>query len=113
MAVFETVFIVRPNLSDDEVAKMTEKVKGLIEKHGGALLRSENWGKKKLAYEIKKEKKGTYVLLWFQGDGKLVSELERTYRIEDGVIKFITVRAPHDKLPPPAEERPAKPRDAY
>ncbi len=104
MVVFETVFIARPNLNEEEVAKLTEKIKATIGKHGGVFIKSENWGKKKLAYEVKKEKKGTYVLFWFEGDGRLVSELERSYRVEDGVIKFITVRAPKHKPAAVTEE---------
>jgi small subunit ribosomal protein S6 len=92
MHVYETIFIVKTSATDEELAALTEKVRGVIEKNGGEILKAENWGKKKLAYEVRKEKKGTYVFFRFRGSGSLVSELERQYRVEDAVIKFLTVK---------------------
>jgi small subunit ribosomal protein S6 len=77
---------------DEEVAKITEKIKGVIEQGGGKIQKIENWGKKKLAYEVQKEKKGTYVFFFFQSDGKVIRELERTYSLDDAIMKYITVR---------------------
>jgi small subunit ribosomal protein S6 len=77
---------------DEEVHKMTEKVKAIIEQGGGKVLKMENWGKKKLAYEVQKEKKGTYVFLFFQSEGKVIGEVERAYRLDDAVMKFLTVK---------------------
>ena len=93
MTVYESIFIVRSTLSDEEVAKMSEKIREMIEKRGGSVLRMENWGKRKLAYEVKREKKGAYLLFCFKGDGKLVAELERHWLVEDALIKFLTVKA--------------------
>lgn len=93
MTTYETIFIVRPTLSDEEVNKIIEKIRGMIEKKGGKVLSTENWGKKKLAYGVKKEKKGTYLLFRFKGDGKLVAELERQGLIDDALIKFLTVKS--------------------
>jgi small subunit ribosomal protein S6 len=92
MTVYETIFIVKTSLTDDEVSGVLGKIRGLIEKHGGEILKTENWGKKKLAYEVRKEKKGAYVFLRFRGPGSVISELERQYRVEDAVIKFLTVK---------------------
>ncbi|MEW6681852.1 MAG: 30S ribosomal protein S6 [Nitrospirota bacterium] len=92
MAVYETIFIVKTSVSEEELAALVAKVRGVIEKHGGEVLKVENWGKKKLAYEVRKEKKGTYVFYRFRGPGAVVSELERQYRVEDAIIKFITVK---------------------
>ena len=88
MQFYESIFIVRPTLSDEDTAKIIEKMKGVIEKSGAALLKSENWGKKKLAYEVKRERKGTFVYLHFKAEGGVVGELERSYRLEDSVINF-------------------------
>lgn len=93
MTTYETIFIIRPTLSDEEVNKIIEKIRGMIEKKGGKVLAIENWGKKKLAYGVKKEKKGTYLLFRFKGDGKLVAELERQCLIDDALIKFLTVKS--------------------
>jgi small subunit ribosomal protein S6 len=92
MNYYESIFIAKPSLLDEEVGKMTEKVKGLIEQGGGTVLRVENWGKKKLAYEVQKEKKGSYVFFFFQSDGKVLSELVRAYRLDDAILKFLTVK---------------------
>ncbi|MCI0530170.1 MAG: 30S ribosomal protein S6 [Nitrospira sp.] len=92
MNFYESIFIARPSLLDEEIAKINEKVKGIIEQAGGTVQKIENWGKKKLAYEVQKEKKGTYVFLFFQSDGKIISELERAYRLDDGIMKFLTVK---------------------
>jgi small subunit ribosomal protein S6 len=91
MTVYETICIVKTSVSDDEVSTLIAKIRGVIEKHGGEVLKVENWGKKKLAYEVRKEKKGTYVLQRFRGPGPVIAELERQYRVEDAIIKFLTV----------------------
>lgn len=92
MTVYETIFIVKTSLTDEELSGLVGKIRGVIEKHGGEILKSENWGKKKLAYEVRKEKKGAYVFFRFRGAGSVLSELERQYRVEDAVIKFLTVK---------------------
>jgi small subunit ribosomal protein S6 len=92
MTVYETIFIVKTSVSEEELAALVAKVRGVIEKHNGEILKVENWGKKKLAYEVRKEKKGTYVFYRFRGPGSVVSELERQYRVEDTIIKFLTVK---------------------
>lgn len=92
MQTYESIFVVRPSLADEDTNKIIDKMKGVLEKAGASMLKMENWGKKKLAYEVKRERKGTYVYLYFQAPGPAVSELERSYRLEDAVIKFITVR---------------------
>jgi len=104
MQLYESIFIVRPSLSDEDTNKLIEKMKGVVAKAGATLLKSENWGKKKLAYEVKRERKGTFVYLHFRSEGGVVSELERSYRLEDSVLKFLTVRveqvAPPQAAPP-------------
>ncbi len=89
---YECIFIAKSSLSEQEVAGLTEKVKNVVEKSGGQIVKTENWGKKKLAYEVKKEKKGIYVLSHIKGPGPLVAELERNLNIQDGILKFLTVK---------------------
>lgn len=91
MNTYESIFILKPTLNDEDVQKAIGKLEGIV-KQGGELIATENWGKKRLAYEVMKEKKGTYVLLRFRGKGDLITELERNYRIDDNVIKFLTVK---------------------
>jgi small subunit ribosomal protein S6 len=103
MELYESLFIIRPSLSDEDTTALIEKMKGVVTKNGASLVKAENWGRKKLAYEIKRERKGTYVYFYFQGPGTVIGELERSYRLEDSVIKFLTVRL---------EQEPAAPKTA-
>lgn len=91
MSTYESIFILKPTLNEEDVKKAIGKMEGIV-KQNGKLIATENWGKKKLAYEVMKEKRGIYVLLRFEGKGGLVSELERNYRIDDNVVKFLTVK---------------------
>jgi small subunit ribosomal protein S6 len=107
MSLYESIFILRPSLSDDDTNKLIDKMKGVLEKSGGTLLKQENWGKKKLAYEVKRERKGTFVYFYFKSPGNVVSELERSYRLEDSVLKFLTVRQDLIAKKPAAEVKEA------
>jgi small subunit ribosomal protein S6 len=99
MEIYESLFIIRPSLNDEETSTLVEKIKGVVEKNGATLVKAENWGRKKLAYEIKRERKGTYVYLFFKGPGQVIGELERSYRLEDSIIKFLTVRLESEPVP--------------
>ena len=103
--LYESIFILRPSLTDEDVQKTLEKVKSTVEKAEGTIDRLENWGKKKLAYEVKREKKGVYIQLHFHGSGTAVSELERLFRLEDAVMKFLTVKL--EAQQPPSETAPS------
>ena len=100
MEIYESLFIIRPSLNDEETLSLFDKMKGVVEKNGATLMKAENWGRKKLAYEIKRERKGTFVYLYFKGPGQVVGELERSYRLEDSIIKFLTVRLEKELTPP-------------
>ncbi len=99
MQLYESIFIVRPSLSDEDTSKLIDKLKGVVEK-SGTVLKFENWGKKKLAYEVKRERKGTYVYFYFRAPNITVGELERAYRLEDTIIKFLTVHLKKELVPP-------------
>jgi small subunit ribosomal protein S6 len=113
-STYESIFIIKPTLSDEETEKVIQKMQEIITTGGGEIINVENWGKKKLAYEIKKHKRGHYVLLHLKAEGPLVKELERNYRLNDAVIKFITVKLKGDIVlqkpatAPEAKEKPAK-----
>ena len=94
--IYEILFIADPNLGEPEVAALTTQVQGFIEKEGGSIQKSENWGKKRLAYIVRKQREGTYVLLVAEADAKAVKEIERRMRVLDGVLKFQTVRVDED-----------------
>jgi len=91
MRRYETIFISESDLSDDDRKQLFEKTKDLIENQGGFLVLFDDWGTKKLAYEIKKKTRGYYVRLDFCGNGTLVDEMERSFRIDDRVMKFMTI----------------------
>jgi len=92
MRKYETIFILDPDLEDEQALSVIEKVKGIITQTKGELLKVEDWGKRKLAYEVKKKPKGHYILIHFLGSPALLSELERNFRVMDVVIKFQSVR---------------------
>ncbi len=92
MPIYESIFIINPNLSDEETAGVIKKMQDVVAKQGGEMLKFEDWGKKKLAYEIKKHKRGHYAFLQFKAAPAVVSELERTYKLTDSVIKFLSVK---------------------
>jgi small subunit ribosomal protein S6 len=92
MKKYETIFILDPDLEDEQTLSVIEKAKGIITQANGEILKVEDWGKRKLAYEVKKKSKGHYILIHFSGSPALLSELERNFRVMDAVIKFQSVR---------------------
>ena len=90
--VYEILFIADPNLGEPEVDALTMQVQGYAEKEGGRIQKVEKWGKKRLAYMVKKQREGSYVLLSVEGGAALMKEVERRMRVTDGVLKFMTVR---------------------
>lgn len=90
--VYEELFIVRPDATDEEVDPLVEQLTTTIASQGGNVDKSEKWGVRKLAYRVKKYNEGHYVLLHFTADPGAVKEIERRLRVSDLVLKFITVR---------------------
>ncbi len=91
MNKYESVIILNPGLDDDKVKALEDTFTDLINKNG-KVEKVENMGKKKLAYDVKKQKEGIYVTFYFEAAPELISELERNYRITDEVIKFIVIK---------------------
>ncbi len=91
MRRYETFIIIDPDLSDEERSPIFEKVKDLIQQEECLLVMLDEWGVRRLAYEIKKKPRGYYVRLDYCGTGKLVDEMERFFRIDDRVMKYMTV----------------------
>ncbi len=90
---YETIYILRPDVSNDQIAAVNQKVRGIIEAGGGNLIKVENWGRRKLAYEVKKQLKGVYLFFDYLGTAGLVEEVERNLRHADQVIRYYTVKA--------------------
>jgi small subunit ribosomal protein S6 len=92
MRRYETIFIVRPNVAEDEIEAVINKTSSIIEGDGGTIIKIDKWGLKKLAYLIKKETQGYYVHIDYAAIPASVSELERIFRIDDKVLKYLTVK---------------------
>jgi len=91
MRRYETLIILDPDLSEDQRSVVMERTKEVIPQQGGFLAFVDEWGARPLAYEIKKKDRGYYVRFDFCGDGAVINEIERFYRIDDGVLKYMTV----------------------
>ena len=89
---YETIYILRPDSTSDVIAQVNQKVRGVIEAGGGVLLKIDNWGKRKLAYEVKKQLKGIYLFFSYLGQAGLLEEVERNLRLTDSVIRYYSVK---------------------
>ncbi|GBE06744.1 MAG TPA: 30S ribosomal protein S6 [Nitrospirae bacterium] len=92
MNFYENLVIFESSLDDKAIEGSVERIKGLIVKKGGEILKTENWGQKKLAYVLKKQKKGIYVLLIFKALPNTIAELEKFYKVFDPVFKFLIIK---------------------
>ena len=101
MRYYETLYIINPNLSDEDYRDVVSKFNGLIEKNRGVVIKVDEWGKKTFAYELKKFDRGYYVLLKYCGEPGLTEELQRYLNLDDSVIKYQTVKL-SDKADPDA-----------
>jgi small subunit ribosomal protein S6 len=114
---YEVLYIVRPDLEDDKVQDVVKRVNSLIKRSGGSSDQTSLWGKRKLAYEVKHQKEGSYVLQDFQIEPDRVPELESALKITEEVLRHLIVRKPEkagatstttptSAAPPPAEATP-------
>ena len=109
MREYEVLYIVRADLDDEKVQDAVKRVNTLIERSGGSIERTNLWGKRKLAYEVKHQKEGAYILQDFQIEPTRVPELEAGLKITEEVLRHLIVRKPEKAAvatavtPPPAE----------
>ncbi|MBV8810830.1 MAG: 30S ribosomal protein S6 [Acidobacteriaceae bacterium] len=92
MRIYEELFIVRPDATDEEVDPLLEQLKNVVTHAGGMIDKTEKWGVRKLAYRVLKFNEGQYILLQFSSNPEPVKELERRLRVSDLVLKHMTVR---------------------
>ena len=104
------MFIIEPEQSEEGVAKLIERMEGIIAENGGQVESSENLGKKRLAYKVLKNIDGFYALIYFSASHQTILELERNYKVNDSVIKYMTVRSegPPKEVTPPTQSPEAK-----
>ena len=89
---YELVYVVSPDATDEQVADLHTQVEAIIQRIGGQLEKTENWGRRKLAYEIGRHKEGTYVLEVILGSGEMMKEIDRRLKVFDLVVRHLSVR---------------------
>jgi len=89
---YETMFIVKPTLTEEETVAQFETVKANIEKNGGEIVSVDDMGTRNLAYEIEKHKRGHYYVIYFKSPSESITELERNYRVNENIIRFIFIK---------------------
>jgi small subunit ribosomal protein S6 len=95
--IYEMMYIATPETSEEDITKLNDTITTLVEKEGGTVAVMEGWGRRRLAYPINKKTEGFYVLLEIEGSGQEIAELERRFRINDAVLRYITVRVDEDR----------------
>lgn len=95
--VYEVMYIAAPETADDDIAKLNDAITTLVEKEGGSVEVVEGWGRRRLAYPINKKTEGYYQLLEIAGSGQEIAELERRFRVNDLIMRYMTVRVDEDR----------------
>ncbi|MBC7924766.1 MAG: 30S ribosomal protein S6 [Bryobacteraceae bacterium] len=90
--IYEELFILRPDITDEEIAPVVEQLRGIVTTAGGTIDKEERWGVRKLAYRIDKKSEGYYILLQMSCPASTIKEIERRLRVNDAVVKYLTVR---------------------
>ncbi len=110
---YECLLILKPDLSEEDVTGVVELVNTQIAPNGGSIIEEDRWGKRRLAYTVKKQKYGYYLLLRYTGAAAAVEEIERSFRFSDNVLKFLTVYFDEaaGRIPEGAEPRPERTAD--
>ena len=96
MRNYEIIFIVRPDVTDEDVDKLITQMESVVAGTGGKLEKTEKLGRRRLAYRVQKQREGIYILFRLQGSGDTVKEFERRLKVSDTVIKYLTVRIDED-----------------
>ncbi|OCQ96016.1 30S ribosomal protein S6 [Nostoc sp. MBR 210] len=100
--VYETMYILRPDLNDEQVDQAIAKYQTLIQEQGAENIEIQNRGKRRLAYEIKKQRDGIYIQMNYNGPGTIVAPLERAMRLSEEVIRYLTIK---QEVTAPAAEK--------
>ena len=89
---YETLVLLSPELAEENRKEILDNLTGIVDREGGKMVETDDWGVRQLAYPVEKQTRGYYVRLVFEAPGPLVAELERNIRITDGIFKFMTVK---------------------
>jgi len=98
MRIYETMLVLDPEMSKEQVDGFTEKLKQSLGERGAEVLRVDEWGVKTLAYEIKKKDKGYYLIFYLKGDEALVADMERNLRLMEEVLRYLTVKREEEDI---------------
>jgi len=99
MRHYETLYLVDPNLADEDLKDVVDKFNKVIEKNSGIVTKVDEWGKRQLAYKVKKFEKGYYVLLQYCGGPQIFTELQRLLKLDDRILKYQTIKLSDDVDP--------------
>ena len=94
---YELVYVISPDVSDDQVTELHTQIDAIVQRMGGQIEKTDNWGRRKLAYEIGRHKEGTYVLEVINGSGDLMKEIDRRLKVIDTVIRHLVVRVDEEQ----------------
>jgi small subunit ribosomal protein S6 len=94
---YELVYVVSPDATDDQVTDLHNQVDAIVQRMGGQLEKTDNWGRRKLAYEIGRHKEATYVLEVINGSGELMKEIDRRLKVTDLIIRHLVVRVDEEQ----------------
>jgi small subunit ribosomal protein S6 len=92
MRLYETSFLIAPNLPEEETEKLIEKMAGIISENKGKMINVDKWGKRRLAYPIKKFEDAVYVFFVYKGDAEIPTELERNFKQTESIIRYLTIK---------------------
>lgn len=95
---YELIYILKPDATEQEVADLHAQVAGIVERMGGTIDRTDTWGRRKLAYEIRHHKEGFYVLEVIKGSGELMKEIDRRLKVTEGLLRHLVVRVDEVQL---------------
>jgi len=95
--IYEVMFIVDTSATEEEITRLNENLQQIVTDQGGTITKTENMGRRQLAYQIGRKKEGFYVLFEVEGSGREIAELERRMRVNDQVLRYITVRVDEDR----------------
>jgi len=108
MQTYETVIVVHPRLSDEDIAKFAEETKESIAQGGGEVLGEDKWGRRKLAYQIGDTREGYYLYLKYSADGAFLSKMNRKFRLNEDILRTLTVHAEEPRKSAKAMKKAAK-----
>jgi len=95
--IYEVMYVADPETTDEAIGKLNEAVEKLVQTEGGSVVRTDDIGRRRMAYPINKKKEGYYVLFEIEGSGQEIAELERRMRVNEAILRYLTVRVDEDR----------------